>query len=230
MATASLVELLGSNPYFSAGFGLLGVGTGLAILKQGAVQGGTFARRQLLVTLEIPSKDKSYQWFLRWMATHGKSARNAHQLSVETAFKQHDNGHVETTFALVPGPGRHYVKFRGAWLQVERTRERTMVDLQSGSPWETVVLTTLSRDRNVLRELLDDAKTLAIRSQEGKTVIYTAWGAEWRPFGQPRRRRALESVVLDTKVAEGIVTDVSAFVANAKWYYDRGRFIGQSCP
>lgn len=97
-----------------------------------------------------------------------------------------------------------------------------MVDLKKGSPWESVTLTTLSRDRAVFGELLDEARQLAIDSQEGKTVIYTCWGLEWRPFGQPRQKRPLSSVILDRGVKERIVSDVKDFLSASKYYYERG--------
>ena len=98
-----------------------------------------------------------------------------------------------------------------------------MIDLTSGTPWETVTLTALSRDRVLFPALLAEAKDLANKAKVGKTVIYTAWGAEWRPFGQPRNRRLLESVVLDEGVKERIVDDVQAFMARGQWYAERGR-------
>lgn len=52
--------------------------------------------------------------------------------------------------------------------------------------------------------------------------MYTALGAEWRPFGFPRRRRPLSSVVLENGVAERIVDDVKEFTGNPTWYTDRG--------
>ena len=52
--------------------------------------------------------------------------------------------------------------------------------------------------------------------------MYTAMGGEWRPFGFPRRRRPLNSVVLESGVAERIVDDVKEFIGNPKWYTDRG--------
>lgn len=97
-----------------------------------------------------------------------------------------------------------------------------MVDLKKGSPWESVTLTTLSRDRAVFGDLLNEARQLAIDSQEGKTVIYTCWGLEWRPFGQPRRKRPLSSVILDRGIKERIVMDVKDFLSASKYYYERG--------
>ena len=97
-----------------------------------------------------------------------------------------------------------------------------MVDLKKGSPWESVVLTTLSRDRYIFTRLLNEARQLAIDLQEGKTVVYTAWGLEWRPFGQPRRKRPLSSVILDKEVKERIVADVKDFLSASNYYYERG--------
>ncbi|KAI9199490.1 BCS1 N terminal-domain-containing protein [Polychytrium aggregatum] len=217
-----LLAGLMNNPYFSAGFGLVGVGAGLGLLRQGAIHGVTLAKRHLLVTLEIPSKDFSYSWFLQWMSSRGNTPKSGHQLSVQTSFIQHDNGSTFTKFRLIPGPGRHYFQYRGAWIQVERTREKQMTNMQSGTPWESVVLTTLSRDRTILERLLEEAKELALECEEGKTVIYTSYGPEWRPFGNPRKRRPFESVVLDQNISHRILKDVKKFMTNGKWYYERG--------
>ncbi|XP_072436126.1 mitochondrial chaperone BCS1 isoform X2 [Chiloscyllium punctatum] len=97
-----------------------------------------------------------------------------------------------------------------------------MIDLHTGTPWETVTLTSLGSNRQVFFDILREAKDLALKQQEGKTVMYTAMGAEWRPFGFPRRRRPLDSVVLDKGISENIVRDVKDFIGNPKWYTDRG--------
>lgn len=96
------------------------------------------------------------------------------------------------------------------------------MQLMSGTPWETVTLTTLSRDRNLFPELLTEARDAAMAGQEGKLVIHTAWGIEWRPFGQPRIKRPLQSVVLAPGVAENIENDIKAFLDRRQWYADRG--------
>ncbi|POG67368.1 hypothetical protein GLOIN_2v1648549 [Rhizophagus irregularis DAOM 181602=DAOM 197198] len=224
MSESILSSLFSSNPYFSAGIGVLGFGAGLAALRQGLVRGSYLVRRKLLVSLEIPSKDKSYQWFLYWMSKriNNNSRNNTHQYAVQTSFIQHDNGSISTTFSLIPGPGKHYFKWRGVWLQVERQRDAKLLDITSGSPWETVTLTTLSKDKYIFTELLQESRKLALEQQEGKTVIYTSWGPEWRQFGLPRKRRFLNSVILDKGIKERILQDVKEFINNDKWYNERG--------
>ncbi|KAF9013981.1 BCS1 N terminal-domain-containing protein [Cyathus striatus] len=203
----------------------MAMGVGLTALRQGLVVGTTALQRRMLVSLEINNKDRAYDWFLAWMAHQTNSASQAtatlrsapwirsHQLSVETTVEQRKNGSSSALFKLVAGPGTHYFKYRGAWMQVKRERETRSMQLMSGVPWETVTLTTLSRDR---------ARDLAMQGHEGKLVIHTAWGIEWKPFGQPRQKRPLQSVVLEPGKAEKIESDVKAFLERRQWYADRG--------
>ena len=106
---------------------------------------------------------------------------------------------------------------------MKRERETRSMQLMSGLPWETVTLTTLSRDRTLFPELLSEARDLAMHGQEGKLVIHTAWNTEWRPFGQPRRKRPLRSVVLAPTVAKRIEDDIKTFLERRQWYADRGQ-------
>lgn len=226
-----LDELVKRSPYFQAGFGLMGVGVGLTALRQGVILGSTALRRRLLVTLEVNNKDRAYEWFLAWLAHNSTSVSQqrvtgrwfrSHQLSVETAVEQRSNGSSSAVFKLVAGPGTHWFRYHGAWMQMKRERETRAMQLMSGTPWETVTLTTLSRDRGLFPQLLAEARDLAMKNQEGKLVIRTAWGIEWKPFGQPRQKRPLHSVVLDAGVGEKIEQDVRAFLQRRRWYADRG--------
>ena len=196
------------------------LGAGLAMARLGITRGSGFLYRQLLVDLEIPSKDKSYLWFLEWMSQY--KHRSSRHLSVETNFVQHDNGAVTTKFSLVPGPGKHLIRYQGAFMLVNRERLGRLLDMTLGTPFETVTLTTLYRDRALFGNLLAEAKSMALKAREGKTVLFTSWGPDWRPFGQPRKKRMLGLVILDKGVAEHIVSDVRDFLSSGDWYHQRG--------
>jgi len=211
---------LDSNPYFSAGFGLVGVGTGLAVLRKGAQFGFVLFRRTCMITLEVPNKDKSYEWMLQWMTQ--KRAKHTQHLSVMTTFHQNDAGKVNTHFDFSPSPGIHFFKFNSNWIRVERNRENGMRDIATGQPWETVTLTSIGRNKEIFNDMLHEAKLLALSKQEGKTQMYVPMGPDWRQFGFPRSRRPLNSVILDDGIAESIVDDVKEFISNQKWYMDRG--------
>lgn len=220
MASSFFQQAVTGNPYFAAGGGLMILGTGLALARSGITRASGFLYRQMIVDLEIPSKDKSYMWFLEWMSQY--KHRSSRHLSVETRFVEHDNGAVTSQFSLVPGPGNHLIKYKGAYMLIKRERSGKMLDMTSGAPFETVTLTTLYRDRGLFSEMLSEARAMALKAQEGKTVIFTSWGPEWRPFGQPKKKRTIGSVILDEGIKENILDDVKDFLQSGQWYFDRG--------
>lgn len=108
-----------------------GVGVGMTVLRQGLMLSATALRRRMLVSLEINNKDRAYDWFLTWMAHQAHAASSAriksslsapwmrsHQLSVETTVEQRKNGSSAAMFKLVAGPGTHWIRYSGAWIQV----------------------------------------------------------------------------------------------------------------
>lgn len=196
----------------------------------------------MLITLEIPNRDVSYNYFLEWMAHQIALSRSlpesergmkgvlsgkqnflpTHELAVQTQTQALANGHIQTDFNLVPGPGTHWFRYRGEWFQVKRMREQKAMDLATGTPWETITLTGLSSSRELFPALLNEARELAEQHKEGKLITYTAMGFEWKQFGKPKPRRPLSSVVLQEGKAEKIADDLKAFLARNKWYAERG--------
>lgn len=220
MTITDYVSALSDNPYFGAGFGLFGLGAGAAMLRKGLQGALILFRRHYMITLEVPCRDKSYQWVLQWITQKG--ARHTQHLSVETSFQQRDTGHVKTKYDFIPSIGTHIMRYGGTWIKVDRAREQHTLDLHAGIPWETVQLTAFGRDKNLYFKILEEARQLALKNTEGKTIMYTAMGSEWRPFGHPRKRRPLRSVVLDDGVTDRILRDCREFIQNPQWYADRG--------
>ena len=274
-------SVMQGNPYFSAGFGLMIMGGALAYARTGLRWAASAAQRRLLVSLEIPSKDRAHPWFLHWMgaqaaaqalrrkAHHGHLPRESigeflgltspmapadapandplraasgqmvapvriisRELAVDTQETENNasgsgmqpNGSERgpASFSLVPGPGTHWFRYRGVWMRLQRERNGKMVDLTTGAPWETVTLTTLAAYQHLFPQLLNEARQLALSSTLGKTIVFTSWGAEWRPFGHPRRVRELGSVVLPSDRKEEIVNDLTRFLGRSTWYAKRG--------
>ena len=223
--------------------------TALKFGQQGIKHGFDFARRRMLVDVEVTRRDEAYEWLLRWMSAHQSAqltgtqavpgfnklpeatgvlaslikrfSPGLHHLQIKTTRAVRPDGSAQTNFSLVPGQGRHILRYGNAFIAVNRQREKTF-DLSSGEPFETVTLTTLYAFRHVFEQIFTEAHVLADRLQEGKTVIYTAWGTEWKKFGEPKRKRPLDSVVLEEGVKERIVDDLKSFLDTRTWYLDRG--------
>lgn len=220
---APLPDFLSSlqdNPYFGAGFGLFGVGAAVAVARKLSQYGMILFRRHYMMTIEVPCRDKSYQWLLQWITTH--AAKQTQHISVETTFHQHDTGRVNVKYSFIPSVGTHFFRYRNTWIRVERNREQHTLDLHLGIPWETVTLTALGRNKELYYTILEEARRMALKQNEGKTIMYSAVGSEWRQFGHPRKRRPLHSVVLDEGVAERIIADITEFINIPTWYTNRG--------
>lgn len=69
---------------------------------------------------------------------------------------------------------------------------------------------------------------MALKEHEGKTIMYTAMGSEWRPFGHPKKKRPVDSVVLDEGIGQKILEDCKEFINNPGWYSDRGNILNKS--
>jgi mitochondrial chaperone BCS1 len=219
--SSSFIESLKSNPYFGAGFGLVGLGALLSLLKRGTGLAYTLAQKRFTVSLELLSKDKSYDWVLKWI--NNSLQQRARHRSVETFFARDEKSQrVHTSFEFVPSVGVHYMRYKSAWIRVERVREQ-VVDRKTGSQVESLKLTTIGTSTAIFNSLLLEARERALQSSIGKLLIYHAnVGSEWGLFGHPRERRPFASVVLDLGLAESIRSDALEFLANAKWYFDRG--------
>ena len=64
---ANLLGTLSDNPYFGAGFGLIGVGFAAQAARKGLQVGMIMFRRHYVTTVEVTCKDKSYGWLLGWI-------------------------------------------------------------------------------------------------------------------------------------------------------------------
>eukprot|EP00928_Gymnodinium_smaydae_P013505 TRINITY_DN14922_c0_g2_i1.p1 TRINITY_DN14922_c0_g2~~TRINITY_DN14922_c0_g2_i1.p1 ORF type:complete len:520 (+),score=71.01 TRINITY_DN14922_c0_g2_i1:73-1560(+) len=209
-----------SNPLFTGGLGLLGAGALMGFVRTGAAGLQSVCRRQLLMTLEVPSKDHSYQWVMQWLVARG--VHSSRHLGVETTYVKDTAGRQQAFFDFVPSPGSHWVRYKGSFIHIERQRETKTVDMSTGSPWETLTLTTLAWKPELFQNLLQEAKEMALAREEGKTIIFQSYGHEWRPFGTPKRIRPFTSVILDGNVADEILGDINDFLGSHSWYLDRG--------
>jgi mitochondrial chaperone BCS1 len=226
------------------GFGLAVLATAATTGKRAFKHGADLLYRRMLVNVEVTRNDEAYPWLLNWISAHQRTKAAAtartvtnnstlitrlldrftpglHHLQFHSSRIKLPDGATRTQFTLVPGFGRHILRYNNAFIAVNRQRDKSF-DMQTGTPFETVTLTTLYSHRGVFEDLFQEAHLLAQKMREGKTTLYTAWGPEWRKFGEPKRKRPLDSVVLEEGLKEHIINDVKTFIDSRTWYLDRG--------
>ena len=207
----------GKNQYFTAGLGLFGVGTGLALLRQSLVKGFRFLSTHYVSSIEVTSKDPAYRWVLDWIGKNCKLSSRNYTLS--TTLK--GNGIV--TCDLTPSPGIHFIKWNRSYIQLTRTRQTTSIDLATGTPFESLTLSCVGKNQSkFLVGLIDAAKLDALQESSSRLIIYTSFANEWRPFGNPIPTRQLESVILQEPICKTIVQDMAEFLHSFPWYQHRG--------
>ena len=144
-----------------------------------------------------------------------------HHLQMETVKTKLPGGAFETRFTPTPGNGRHILRFRNAFIAVNRERIGKSFD-SNGRPFETIKLTTLYAHRHIFEQIFEEALAFSQQSVEGKTVVYTRGQTSWQPMGEPKRKRPFISVVLAKDLAKNILNDVKEFLNARTWYLDRG--------
>ena len=223
MPLVETLEAFANNQFFGAGVGLMGVAFAGQALRRSLAVGYTLLKRRAMTTLEIPVSDPSYNWMMKWLSFRPDASA---QLSVKTSFKQLHSGKIDTSFSFGPSPGIHYIwyKFFGIWypIKIERTREKAMIDQTHGVPYETLTLSTIGKNKQLVENILQEAKEITLKEQHGHTLIFKPVGVEWRQFGAPQKRRPLSSVITAEGQTNKIVTDVKKFLNTHKWYMDRG--------
>ncbi|KAK8084436.1 BCS1 protein precursor [Apiospora hydei] len=232
----SLLEFnhLFENPVFAGGFGLASLGAVLTFARRGAISAAGLMRRRLLVHVEISRQDAAYPWILAWLSeprAHtsflARRLTRINTLSVSTVNSNPNpsngggGGPTNASFFLQPGYGRHIVKYKYAYIAVERLKQST-ANMNTGEPHETMALTTLYSNRHIFEDIFTEAHAKAREAIAGKTVVYMVRNFNWEPLGEARWKRPLGSVVLAEGLKESIVADVKAFLNRRQWYVERG--------
>ena len=99
MGLSDALAALKDNQYFSAGFGLAGVGLGMFAVRQLGSGASMLVRRHMLTTLELNSKDRSYEWMLQWL---GSRSNASHHIGISVTVNKANDGRMVPSFKTFP--------------------------------------------------------------------------------------------------------------------------------
>ncbi|KJP88897.1 hypothetical protein AK88_01391 [Plasmodium fragile] len=215
----SIFKNITKNEYFSAGVGIISVGAFVTVANRLNSYLYHAVKKNMFTSLEITINDNAYYWVLEYIVKKGIISRH-HSLKTHM---QSDKNKKTVSFSFLPSIGNHLLIYDNKFIFIERSREKTMTsDVNRSVPFENIKLSTFIWSKNIFSKILTDAKIYIEKKEEGKTLLYKTFGHEWRPFGTPKNKRPVDSVILPEHLSEHIINDLDTFLNSSKWYIEKG--------
>lgn len=215
----SIFKNIRKNEYFNAGVGIISVGALVTVVNRLNSCVYQTIKKNIFTSLEITINDNAYYWILEYIVKKGVISRH---LSLKTQMTNEKNKK-NVLFSFLPSVGNHLLFYDNHFIFVERNRDKNMIsEVNRSMPFENIKLSTFIWSKYVFEKILNDAKVYIEKKEEGKTLVYKSFGPEWRPFGNPKNKRPINSVILPENLNEYIINDIQTFLNSSKWYIDKG--------
>lgn len=214
-----------ASAVFFAGIGVMVVSGLTRTIWDWIREAWRLTQTSFMTRMELNSRDESYVWLMEWLQEQG-FAKECRSISVTSTWEESsEDGDSKAVILYTPDVGHYTMMYRGVKVWVTRSRDEGNVSDQLarfGGVFETLTLTCWGNTRNLLKQLMEEAKERYNHKDEGKTIIFTANNGSWQRFGLPRPVRPLSSVILPKGLSEKLVADAHEFLKSSSWYAERG--------
>jgi chaperone BCS1 len=224
---SSLVDQIKSNTFFTGGLWLMCLGAVAAYFRAAPGKIGRWLRSLFVMELEVTDRDPAFIWIAQWLAAQPYSQKRVRRLSITTVVKRDHDGPSSVNdpkppVILTPAPGHHYFRYRGRWLTFHRDREKSDDKKSSIFNRETFTLSIFTRRRQLVYDLLAEARAIAEPPGDDRRTIYTYQRYNNWCQTMKRRPRPIESVILAKGIMESILADIAAFRNDEQHYVGLG--------
>ena len=219
---------LATNQLFGGGLILMIGGGLLAYFREVPGRIWQWLRRRWRIEIDILDRDPAFEWIDKWLAHHNYSRHRARSLTVKTVSVDYSERQADPSMdsrpriLFSPAPGEHIFFYRGRLVILNR--ERPKPDGAHPQPInvrESFAIHIFSRDREIARQLLEDARDVAMPLGDNRLAIHRASYSSWDEQ-MKRLPRPPESVVLRAGLMESLIDDVRDFLVRRDWYVNRG--------
>ncbi|KAI0349567.1 P-loop containing nucleoside triphosphate hydrolase protein [Trametes cingulata] len=180
------------------------------------------------ITATFDGNDDCVDWLTFWLSKHS-IFRTARTLDVTTrSFGRNSN--LADTGSADENDGRKIsflpslLTTYSLWYKyryVTITRDQVN-DGPWNSPRQTIQIRILTRDHDILRQLLLEAKKLYNQASENMISIYVSEPSDYWKRVSTQHKRPMKSIILDPGVIELVLNDAKDFLASKAWYAERG--------
>lgn len=209
---------------------LIVLGGALETLRRFASSFWDWVLGKFFLTIHLDNDDVAYDWLMIWL-----SLQPAWRKAREVQISSKDYGLNRNATVVVPGEtdaagetrsvaylptynSTHSMIYNRHWMRVTRTRQ----DLGEGCTRESLQISLLARNRDVINQLLREAKEAYTREDQNRVAIYTCDQYNCWHRSASRSKRPMSSIVLDPEIKDMIMEDAKDFMSSETWYADRG--------
>ncbi|KAI9062490.1 P-loop containing nucleoside triphosphate hydrolase protein [Trametes sanguinea] len=181
------------------------------------------------LTATFDGNDECVDWLMFWLSKHS-IFRTARTLDVSTRSfgkntaiageQSNDDDTDGRKISFLPSLSTTYsLWYRYRYVSI--TRDEVM-----DGPWngrrQTLQVQILTRDHQILRDLLLEAKALFHRASENMISIYVSDPSDYWKRVSTHHKRPMQSIILDPGTIELVLEDAKDFLASKAWYAERG--------
>jgi mitochondrial chaperone BCS1 len=189
-------------------------------------------RRRITCSITIQSSDDVYKMVLNYLTQKGYLKGSMTQMKCQIKKKEYTwwyNRSKEESqkpqVEFLPGPGNHFFIFKGKKMWAITYEGETLLTGWEKKPTkqETLSIMCYGQDTKPLRELISEAIDFAQEKETNLVKIYQVhrWGDMWDEC-QQKKPRSINSVILDSNIAETVVEDIKRFMDSSEWYMSKG--------
>ncbi|MBM4077856.1 MAG: hypothetical protein FJ267_19680, partial [Planctomycetes bacterium] len=217
-------QQLSTNQFFGGGL-ILMIGGGLiAYFREVPNRIWTWLKHRWVIEIDVLDRDAAFEWLDKWLAQHTYSKNRARSLTVKTESVDYRERQADPSIdcrpriLFSPAPGEHFFFFRGRLVILNRQRPR--LDAPQPQPLnvrESFHIQIFSRDRELARQLIEEARNVALPPGDNRLGIYRAHYSSWDEQ-MKRLPRHPDSVILTAGLMENLIDDVRQFLLRRDWY------------
>lgn len=169
----------------------------------------------MMCSVVIDSMDPTYKWVLLYLTEKGFLADQMSDMIVKVVkpkrtYWGESKKKEKTKVEYYPAPGTHYFSYKNKKMWAVQDQGKTQVVGWNNKPetQERIVIMCYGGDVILIKDLIDDAVVYSMDQDKGLLGIYQVlWGSYWMKV-QTKKARTLDSVVLDTDIAETLTKDI----------------------
>jgi chaperone BCS1 len=235
-----LLQQAQTNQFLTGGFVLGAIASVIAVCKDVPRRMWTWVKCQFVIEVDIPDRDEAFLWVNKWLSLHPYGQKRARLLTVRTESANTDGSCTAKTLTsddklkanqpqiiFSPSAGVHWFWYKGRFVVLTRDRKDQEGKTDSGAVSsgirESFIIKVFTRNREIVKQLLEDARELVHPKGEVRIGILTCgrYSTNWSCTAK-RRPRPTESVILKAGVMESLIENISKFLTSEQWYIDRG--------